>query len=76
MCQKRDDDDASDEDEDDDDDNDDDDDDERDRDHGLYHVYCRKLPMDLDPLLGQSQGFFKLVLPLSSEQIAMPAASE
>ena len=67
MCQKRDDDDASD---------DDDDDDERDRDHGLYHVYCRKLPKDLDPLLGQSQGFLKLVLPLSSEQITMPTASE
>ena len=36
-----------------------------------------KLPMDLDPLLSKSQGFLtELVSPLSSEQIAMPAASE
>ena len=33
--------------------------------------------MDLDPLLSKSQGFLtELVSPLSSEQIAMPAASE
>ena len=51
-----------------------DDDDERDRDHSLYYI---KLPMDLDPLLSKCQGFLtELVSPLSSEQIAMPAASE
>ena len=55
-------------------DDDNDDDDERDRDHSLYYI---KLPMDLDPLLSKSQGFLtELVSPLSSEQIAMPAASE
>ena len=33
--------------------------------------------MDLDPLLSKCQGFLtELVSPLSSEQIAMPAASE
>ena len=61
-----------DDDDDDDGDDDDGDEDERDRDYGLYYI---KLPMDLDPLLRKSQGFLtELVSPLSSEQIAMPAA--
>ena len=61
-----------DDDDDDDGDDDDGDEDERDRDYGLNYI---KLPMDLDPLLRKSQGFLtELVSPLSSEQIAMPAA--